>query len=308
MLRRAAGIAGMDDAVHRRDFIDGFPGYRQVVSLVSPPVEALAEGEEAVRLAQTANDALAEMARGDPGRFPGFVAALPLGRVEDALAEAERAVDTLGAWGVQVFTHVNGVSLDRAGLEPLWDWLAAREVGAWLHPARGAVPGEYAGEAESRHETWWSLGWPYETSVAMLRLAFGGVFQGRPGLRILSHHAGGFIPVAEGRLEEGLADLGSRTPPEKRELVEHRLAEPLTVALRRFWADTATFGSGLGLAAAQAFFGPDQLVFATDMPFGPEAGARLVRATIAAVEALEITAEERAGVWEGNVSSWRVRK
>jgi hypothetical protein len=39
----------------------------------------------------------------------------------------------------------------------------------------------------------WS--WPFDTSMAMLRLAFSGVFANYPGLKIVAHHQGGLIPT-----------------------------------------------------------------------------------------------------------------
>ena len=42
---------------------------------------------------------------------------------------------------------------------------------------------------------WWCFGWPYDTSVAMARLVFCGLFDRYPNLKIVTHHMGGMIPI-----------------------------------------------------------------------------------------------------------------
>ena len=48
-----------------------------------------------------------------------------------------------------------------------------------IRRARPTMP-DYASEAKSRFEMWWCFGWPYETTVAMARLVFAGVFDRHP--------------------------------------------------------------------------------------------------------------------------------
>src|SRR5260370_9933839 len=73
---------------------------------------------------------------------------------------------------------------------------------------------DYAAEAKSRYEMWWCFGWPYDTSVAMSRLVFAGLFDRHPGIKIITHHCGGMIPYFDGRVGPGLAVLGARTSGE----------------------------------------------------------------------------------------------
>jgi aminocarboxymuconate-semialdehyde decarboxylase len=49
-----------------------------------------------------------------------------------------------------------------------------------------------------------------------------------------------------------------------------------------------------------AFFGADHVLFGTDMPFDPEKGPGFIRDTIAAMERLQATDEERERIYEGN--------
>src|SRR6476620_379401 len=85
-------------------------GYRQVLSLSAPPIESINPDRQiTVDLARLANDSQAELVRLHPGRFPGFIASLPLNHPDDSVAELERAVRDLGALGAQIFSNVNGL-------------------------------------------------------------------------------------------------------------------------------------------------------------------------------------------------------
>src|SRR3989442_682871 len=149
--------------------MDRYEGYVQVLTLASPPIEALAGPDAAPALARLANDGMAELVAKHPDRFPGFVASLPMNNPDAALREIDRAIDGLGATGVQIFSNVNGRPLDEPEWAPLFDRLAARRLPIWLHPARPAVFADYPGEKRSRYDIWWAFGWPYETTAAIAR-------------------------------------------------------------------------------------------------------------------------------------------
>ena len=245
-------------------------------------------------IARIGNDSMAELCARHPERFPAFVATVSLLDPEAAVREAERAIHQLGARGVQIFTNIAGKPLDLPEFAPLFAAMAAHDLPIWLHPARSAAHADYASESQSRFEMWWCFGWPYETSVAMARLVFSGLFDRHPGLKIITHHGGGMIPQFDGRVGPGMAILGSRTADEDLSGVLPALKRPHLDYFRDFFADTAMFGSGTGLPASFAFFGPSQMVFATDAPFGP------VAPQLAALEALELSPADRHALMRGN--------
>src|SRR3954462_5296157 len=74
MFERARQIPAMSDIEARLRVMDGFAGYRQILSLSSPTVDTLASGTTAIELARCANNALAKLVDLFPDRFPGFVA------------------------------------------------------------------------------------------------------------------------------------------------------------------------------------------------------------------------------------------
>jgi aminocarboxymuconate-semialdehyde decarboxylase len=49
-----------------------------------------------------------------------------------------------------------------------------------------------------------------------------------------------------------------------------------------------------------AFFGADQVLFGTDMPFDPEGGAGFVRDTIASIERMRISEADKQTIYEDN--------
>lgn len=267
MFDRAVLIPGMSNLEERLQIMDPFPGYRQILSLSSPSPEAITGPEHSPELARVGNDALADWCAAKPDSFPGFIATLPMNNPDAALEEARRALDELGALGIQVYTHVNDLPLDRPEYLTLLEFMAERDQPVWLHPLRPSSRPDYPDESISKYDLWWTFGWPHETSVCAGRLVFSGIFDRCPDLKIITHHAGGTIPMMEGRLDGGLKSLGNRYAPEDAHAAETVLKEKPIDAFRRFYADTATFGSRIAIDAGLAFFGSEKTLFATDFPF-----------------------------------------
>src|SRR6476620_10620878 len=94
------------DVDARLRLLDEFDGLQQVLSLANPPLELVAGPDKTPELARMVNDALAELCRKHPDRFPTFIASLPMNNIEAALTEIDRAVIDLRAHGVQIFTNV----------------------------------------------------------------------------------------------------------------------------------------------------------------------------------------------------------
>ncbi len=300
MHKRVRAIPAIVDLDERFRVMDRFPDYAQILSLPNPPIESLGGPKLAAELARIGNDGLAELCGRYPERFPGFVAALAMNDPEAMLAEAERAVKQLGAVGVQVFSNVNGAPLTAPATLPLFDLMAELDLPIWIHPARGADMADYKTEKKSHYEIWWTFGWPYETSVAMAHIVFAGLFDKHPGLKIITHHLGGMIPYFEGRVGPGWDQLGSRTSDEDYGALLAKLKKRPLDYFRMFYADTATFGSMPATQCGLEFFGTDRVLFASDMPFDPEKGTAYIRWTIEILDRLEVTAAERAAIYEGN--------
>jgi uncharacterized protein len=300
MHKRVRSIPSIVDLDERFRIMDKFDGYAQVICLPSPPIEAMGPPPVSNRLAKLANDGMAELVRKYPARFPGFIASLPMNDPQGLLREAQRAIDDLGAVGVQVFTNVLGRPLTAPETMPLFDFMAELDRPILMHPARDADVPDYKGERKSHYEIWWTLGWPYETSVAMAHIVFAGLFDRHPGLKIITHHMGGMIPYFEGRVGPGWDQLGSRTSDEDYTLLLAKLKKRPLDYFHMFYADTALFGAFEATVCGLKFFGVERTLFASDAPFDPEKGSAYIRWTLEIIDRLDITPAERAAIYEGN--------
>jgi aminocarboxymuconate-semialdehyde decarboxylase len=302
-LTRWLNLPALHDVEARLRMMDEFgPDYQQVLTLSSPPIETIFGPEESPAMARLANEEMRALVDRHPSRFPAFVASLPLNDIEATLVELRYAVDELGAVGVQVFTNVNGVPLDDPRFAPIFAEMAGRDLPVWMHPARSAAAADYATEDRSQFEVWWALGWPYETSVAMSRMVFSGLLERHPNLAIVTHHMGAMIPYFEGRIRLGWADqFGSRTHGTEAAAILDGLSKTPIEYFRSFYADTALSGSAIGTRCGLEFFGESHVLFASDCPFDPEGGPMYIREMIRIIDALDITEEARALIYEGNL-------
>ncbi|MGZ4410213.1 MAG: amidohydrolase family protein [Gaiellaceae bacterium] len=299
---RVAGVPSMVDLDLRFRQLEEFgDDYRQIISLPAPAVEDLGPPAVSRDFARLGNEGLAELVQRHPDRFAGFVACLPMNDPDGAVEEIEYACGSLGALGVQFYTHVNGHPLDEERFEPLYAKLADLDRMIWVHPCRNSSWADYPTEDRSRYEIWWVLGWEYDTAVFMARLVFGGVLERYPTLKVLIHHGGSMIPHFAGRVGPGWDQLGSRTPPDQQADIEHYpLSRRPLDYFKMFYADTAMFGAAHALRCSIEFFGVDHMLFASDTPFDPEKGPGYIRATIADLESLELTDAQQQAIYEGN--------
>jgi predicted TIM-barrel fold metal-dependent hydrolase len=300
--KRVSAIPALVDLDLRFRQMDEFgPDYRQVVSLPAPPAEDIGPPPISSEFARRGNEGLAELVRRYPDRFAGFVACLPMNDVEAALREIDHACGTLGAVGAQIYTHVNGHPLDEPRFEPIYARMEELDRMLWVHPCRNASWADYPTETRSRYELWWVFGWEYDTAIFMGRLVFSGVLERHPGLKVLVHHGGSMVPHFAGRVGPGWDQLGSRTPEDQRQDVEHYpLSRRPIDYFRMFYADTALFGAQNAIRCCLDFFGIERLLFASDSPFDPEKGPGYIRSTIANIEGLGLGDEERHLIYEGN--------
>jgi uncharacterized protein len=267
--------------------IEPYGEYAQVLVLAVPPLEEVGPPAVAAEFARIANDEMAELVQRFPDRFVGFAAALPLSDVDEALRELDRALTQLGALGAQLYTNVLGVALDDPRFESLFTRLEDAGRAVWLHPTRSATWADYPSESRSDFGLWWSIGWPYETAAALARLVYSGHMERHPHQIVIAHHGGGMVPHFSARLAMG---------PGYRQ-VKDTLQQPPLDSFKRFYVDTALFGAPHAIHCVLDFFGPQQVLFGTDMPLGP---SNSVEATMADIESAGLSREDRMAVYYGN--------
>jgi aminocarboxymuconate-semialdehyde decarboxylase len=298
---RISGIPALYDLDVRLGQLEEFgPDYRQILSMAAPPVEDLGPPEVSKDLSRLANESQAQLVADHPERFAGFVACIPVNDVEASLAEIDHAVGELGALGIQIYTHVNGEPFDLPRFDPLFEKVADLDKMIWVHPSRNADWPDYPTEDRSLYEIWWALGWPYDTAVLMARMVFSGKLERHPNLKFLVHHGGSMIPHFSGRVGPGWDQLGSRTPEERKSEVANELTRRPLDYFKMFYADTALMGAQHAIRCALEFFGPEQMLFASDSPYDPEKGPGFIRETIENLDTLDISDEDRHKIYSGN--------
>jgi predicted TIM-barrel fold metal-dependent hydrolase len=289
------GCAPLFDLEKRFRILDKYE-CSQVLTLISPPIEDIADAQEAVDLARMANDGMAEAVYEYPEFFVAGVASLPLNDMDATLQEIDRAIKDLKFRGIQIYTSIEGKPIDLPEFFPLYEKMAAYNLPIWLHPWRVMTQPDYVGESESKYKIWSTFGWPYETSAAMTRLIFGGVFEKFPSLKMITHHAGGMVPFFAERIRSGFDLWEMRTPLRP---MKGLTRSPMEY-YKGFYNDTAIAGHGPGLRCAYEFYGPEHILFGTDMPMDSQMGLRLVRQIIEAVEGMDIPESDKKKIFEDN--------
>jgi len=305
MGKRVRSLPALYDINVRKKIIDGHTDYQQILAYPQPPIEKFAKTPADIdEFCRIINDGFAELCAKEKDHFPGWVAHVSLAAADAGVAEAERAIKTLGALGVQVYTNVAGKPLDRPEFLPFWDTMNELAVPVWMHPARGAETPDYIAEDKSLYEIWWTFGWSYETACAMARLVFSRIMDTHPNLKIITHHFGGIVPMLEGRLGPGNDVLGSRTTDEDYVSLRKSLKKRVLDYFKQdFWADTAAFNAVPATEAGLRFFPRDKVVFASDCPFDPEGGTMYPRETLKILGSLNLSEADRDKIFFENLQA-----
>lgn len=286
----------LTDIKTRLEKLEEFGDIAQVLSVTMPPLEEIVGPDEAYELAKIANDEMAELISRYSNRFLTAIANLPLNNIEAAIKETERCIKELGFKGIQIYTRVNGKPPCIDGMIPLYEIMCKYDLPIWIHPMRSYNQPDYSSETISYNQIFSIFGWPYDTTVAMTRLVFSGIFEKFPNIKFITHHCGGMVPYFSDRIvvhyDNGLERLGERFfPGLKKHPIEY---------FKMFYADTALDGGPSALRCALDFFGEDHLLFGTDMPYDVENGSLSIRKTIAAIEDIGLSDSVKRKIYENN--------
>ena len=290
------GTPGLTDLDNRLRILEKYEGLSQVLTLASPALEEAASPENAVYLSKLGNDEMAELINRYPDKFTTAVTCLPVNDIDAALKEAERAIKDLRFKGIQLYTPSDGKPLDSPEFLPLYEMMVEYDLPIWIHPARGRHIPDYPGEDHSRYYIYQMFGWPYETTAAMVRLVFSGIFDKYPGIKFITHHCGAMLPFFSERLVVG-QDYAEENLKAR---WKRALKKPPIEYFKEFYADTALNGNPAALACGYEFFGPEHVAFATDFPYDNENGERFTREVINAVDNLNIDLEKKEMIYHSN--------
>jgi predicted TIM-barrel fold metal-dependent hydrolase len=253
-----------------------------VLSISSPGVAFLDSVAERAELSRGVNEDGAATVAAFPDRF-GLLATLPLPDVEAAIAEIGYAFDTLGADGVGLHTHYDGIYLGDARLDPVMAELDRHAALVTIHPVS---PCGWEGVAFGRPRP--IVEFLMDTTRTVVNLVLSGALERYPAIRWVVPHAGAALPV--------LADRVDRIAP----MVMTGDVAPVDViaALGRLHYDLAGVPLPRALPALLALVGTDRLVYGSDYPFTPAGTVRRLAEELAAAPVLDDDA--RRAVFAGN--------
>lgn len=280
--QRLPVLPGLWDPLARLGAMDAARVEVQVQSPVQFMYHYWLPATEAAELARVVNDGIAEMVAARPERFVGM-ATLPLQDTKAAVEELERVHGRLGIRAVEIGTHIAGTPLDAEALDPFYARAEGLGVLIFVHP--------YAPLGRERLGTYFLrnlLGNPFETTVAMSHIFFGGVLDRFPRLRLCFAYGGGALPSVIGRLERGFdtsADCRSRGA-----------GRPASY-LGRVWYDTITHDVA-ALAHLISRVGASQVLVGSDYPFeigDPD--------PVSTVERLDLDQLARQAILGGNAAA-----
>jgi aminocarboxymuconate-semialdehyde decarboxylase len=221
-----------------------------VVSLTCPNVYW---GDEATSLqaARESNDTMAQAQAAYPGRIRWFTS-LPWQYPEAAVKELQRSCAN-GAVGVMVLANIDGRSLTDPMFAPIWAEIDRRSLPVLVHPTD--PPGVDMMDM-TKFDLSWSVGFMFDTTLAITRMIFEGFFDQYPNLKIIASHAGGTLPYLAGRFEKG----DEVEIPQRRKMKR----KPIDY-LRHIYYDCICY-SPATLEFLVSVVGADQVMFGTDWP------------------------------------------
>lgn len=257
----------------------------QALSQTTPVLMGL-NATDAAEVCRVSNDDNYALCKAHPKRFVN-ICMISLYDVKSALKELDRSVNELDCRGITVSSNQNGKGLDSPEYRPFWKKVEAYDLPVLIHPVHWE---DYP--LTDNIKAWRLMhifGWPFDSSQAAYRLIMGGVIDRYPNLKIVIHHMGGMMPYLERRIESNFDRF-----------FKGKIKKHISEYWGNFYGDTAVDGTMAAYPCGYAFFGPDRLLFASDYPFGWEAGEGYIRENLKGVKALEISERNMNKVLGGN--------
>ena len=268
----------MTDPARRIEDMDRVGIDVEVLSLSTPNVY-FAPAERQAEVARLVNDAYADLAARHPKRFKGF-ASIPMDDPDAALRELERALDELRMNGVIVLSNINGRPLTDPRYRPFFVECDRRRVCVFIHPM---IPAN--AEPFSEYVLGPIIGFPFDTTLAVARLCYAGVFRELPNIRWILGHLGGAVPYLMERMDNGWRDFAE---------CRVNIDELPSVYLRRLYYDTVSF-SAPSLRLTRELVGADHMVMGSDYPHLLGSIDRAV----SSIESLDVASAEKDRIFSG---------
>ena len=225
----------------------------QVIALrpkvFSPATDPTIAGD----VARFQNDALIEFCAGANGKA-SLMAALPMQRPDDAVAEVHRVARHGVVRGVNLEATIGTRNLDSPEFEPVWAALQQEGLPILVHPFQEDDTRIPRLDRYSLHNL---IGNLVDSTIAIASIIFGGVVERYPDLRWCFVHAGGGSMAYVHRWDHAWRNMAHL-----QETIEH----PPSEYYKRLWFDTISHSPG-GLRFLAETVGWDRIMIGTDYPW-----------------------------------------
>ena len=272
----------MTDVAKRIEDMDRVGIDVEVISLSTPNV-FFASAEHQPGVARMINDAYADLISTHPKRFKGF-ASIPMDVPEEALKELHRAIDELKLNGVVLLSNIGGRPLTSPEYRLFFAEANRMKLCLFLHPM---LP--MNSEPFREYVLGPIIGFPFDTTLAVARMCYAGMFEEFPDIKWIIGHLGGGVPYLMERMDNGYRDFA-----ECREKID----KLPSVYLKRLYYDTVSF-SPFALKMVRDMVGADHMVMGSDYPHLLGSIDRAV----SSIESLEISDGEKDLIFSGNALS-----
>ena len=199
---------------------------------------------------------------------------------DEALKELDRAINGLKMNGVILLSNIGGKALTSPEYRPFFAEADRMKLCILLHPMLPVNTDPFR-----EYVLGPIVGFMFDTTLAVARMCFDGMFRDFPNIRWIVAHLGGAVPYLMERFDNGWRDF-----PECRAKID----ELPSVYLKKLYYDTVNFNSHM-LMMVRNMIGADRLVMGSDYPHLLGSIDRAV----SSIETLDISAEEKQQIFEG---------
>lgn len=254
------------------------------ISLSSPNL-TLADCDEEKLLAHQINTEGAEIAAHHPNRL-GLLATVPLPNVQDAIAEAQYALDKLGAYGLGLTTNYAGRYLGSPEFDPLMEELDRRSCLVCVHPTVPQVMPSGVSEALPLP----AMEYFFETTRTFVNMVLSNVFVKYPNIKWVFPHAGAFLSVLNDRFNGFSFPLSIDHP----EIMDTDIFR----SMRHVYFDLAGFSTRKLVPALLMDVDVSHLLYGSDAPYTPALACKAMTHMLETMRG--VTARQSDAIMTGN--------
>ncbi len=184
--------------------------------------------------------------------------------------------------GVMLPTNLAGKYLDEAEFKPFWDELARHGKPLFLHPCNAPCQANW--NKYSLHQ---KILWPTDSTLAVSRIVYCGIFDRYPNLKLIASHLGGMILNYLARLNWREGNPECKEEPERYfKKIYYDTAGPIRAPFIKLVCDTV---------------GVSQVLFGSDFPHGREGrDDQFYPMTLKEMDELQVSKEDKEKIYYKN--------